>query len=59
ILYTGYSFSAGPDTPPFIRNYEYENTYSGDQLDRSIITYTLSGQGTNNYITILRFYYRE
>lgn len=59
ILYEGFSTSAGPASPPFTRNYEYENSYAGNQLYKSVVTYSLSGQGTNNYVTVLRFYYKQ
>jgi hypothetical protein len=57
ILYQGLSFSADPVGLPFTRNYDFDNTYSGDQLNKSIVTYSLSGQGNNHYVNILRFYY--
>lgn len=57
ILYQGRSVSSGPASLPFSRNYEFENTYSGDQLNKSIVTYSLSGQGSNRYVKVLRFYY--
>ena len=56
ILYQG--FSAG-GAPPYTRNYEYGNSYSDDQLDKSVIDYSLLGQGTGNYTYVLRFYYKE
>jgi len=55
ILYTGYSTADG--TKPYTRTYEYDNSYSGDQLDRCSINYALLGQGTSKYTTVLRFYY--
>jgi len=57
ILYTGYSTDSG--TKPYTRNYEYDNSYTGDQLDRCSINYALLGQGTSKYTTVLRFYYKE
>ncbi len=59
ILYSGRSVSSGPAATPFSLNYEFDNTYSGDQLKKSIVTYSLSGQGSNRYIKILRFYYSD
>jgi hypothetical protein len=59
ILYQGFSTSAGPASPPFTRNYEFENTYNGDQLDNSVVTYSLLGQGTNHYVKVIRFYYTQ
>jgi hypothetical protein len=59
ILYQGRSVSSGPAALPFSRNYEFDNTYSGDQLNKSIVTYSLSGQGSNHYVKVLRFYYRD
>jgi len=57
ILYKGFSVSAGANSPGFTRNYEFDNTYNGDQLFKSVVTYTLQGQGNNKYVTILRYYY--
>ncbi len=57
ILYTGYSTSSG--TAPYKRNYEYDNSYNGGQLTRSVINYALLGQGTSKYTTVIRFYYKE
>jgi hypothetical protein len=57
ILYTGYSTVNG--NTPYTRNYEYDNSYSGDQLDKCSINYSLLGQGTSKYTTVLRFYYNQ
>jgi hypothetical protein len=57
ILYKGFSASADPASPPFTRNYEFVNSYNAGQLNNSIVTYSLSGQGTNHYVNVLRFYY--
>jgi hypothetical protein len=57
ILFSGVSTDGSTVSIPFNRDYVYKNTYSGDQLDRSEITFTLSGQGNNNYVTVVNFYY--
>ena len=53
-LYNGL-FAANGQT--FVRNYQFENVYSNGDLDNSMVTYTLTGQGTSNYVTWLKFYY--
>ena len=57
ILYNGHSTTSG--TAPYTRNYEFDNSYSGDQLDRSLVNYALLGQGTSKYTTVIRFYYKQ
>jgi hypothetical protein len=57
ILYTGLFAGNGQAQQSFIRNYEFENTYKGDELDHSQVTYTLSGQGSSRYVNYLKFYY--
>ncbi|MES1221947.1 MAG: hypothetical protein ABUT20_41000 [Bacteroidota bacterium] len=59
ILYTGYSASSGAAPSSYTRNYEFNNSFSGDQLDKSVIDYSLIGQGSSKYTYILRFYYKE
>jgi hypothetical protein len=59
ILYKGFSLSAGPGSPAYTRDYEFINLYIGDQLSKSTINYSLLGQGTGKYTTLLRFYYGE
>jgi len=54
ILYNGL-FAGGGQS--FVRNYQFENVYSNGDLDNSMVTYTLTGQGTSNYVTWLKFYY--
>ena len=59
ILYQGYSLSADPASPPYTRDYEFSNSYSGNQLNQSVINYSLVGRGTGSYTNVLRFYYKE
>jgi len=53
-LYNGLFTGTGQS---FVRNYQFENVYSNGDLDNSMVTYTLTGQGTSNYVTWLKFYY--
>jgi hypothetical protein len=59
IDYIGNTLSSGLVTPPYTRNFEYDNSFENGQLSRSVITYTLQGQGTGHYIYILRIYYNK
>ncbi|MEP6749800.1 MAG: hypothetical protein ABJB86_18825 [Bacteroidota bacterium] len=59
ILYTGYSLSAGPASPPYTRDYEFNNSFSDNQLNKSVVDYSLAGQGSSKYTNVLRFYYKE
>jgi hypothetical protein len=56
ILYQGLSTGGAQ---PYTRNFDYNNQYGGDQLDKSVVDYTLLGQGTGHYTNVLRFYYKE
>jgi hypothetical protein len=59
ILYLGTSVRSGPAPVSYTRNYEFTNTFNGDQLDKSIIDYSLTGQGSSKYTNVLRYYYRQ
>ncbi len=56
MFYQGFSTGAAQ---PYTRNYQYDNSYTSDQLNQSVINYSLKGQGTGNYTYVLRFYYGE
>jgi hypothetical protein len=58
ILYQGYTASSG-STAPYTRDYEFDNAFAGNQLNNSVVVYTLVGQGVNKYTTVLRFYYKD
>jgi hypothetical protein len=57
ILFSGVSTDGSSVSIPFNRDYVFKNNYNGDQLDESSITYTLTGQGNNHYVTVVKFYY--
>jgi hypothetical protein len=59
ILYTGFPLSAGPASPPYTQDYEFNNSFSDNQLNKSVVDYSLVGQGSSKYTTVLRFYYNE
>lgn len=59
IAYQGFSISAGPASPPYTRDYDFTNSYAGDQLNKSIVDYSLQGQGNSKFTNVLRFYYKD
>ena len=39
------------------RNTKYKNEYLGDLLKKSVVTFSLTGQGNISYINHIRYYY--
>jgi hypothetical protein len=59
IVYGGYSVSNGPGAFKVTRSFDYDNTYTDDLLKRSVVTYSVHGQGSVHYSKVLRYYYRQ
>jgi hypothetical protein len=58
IVYTGRSLSNAAIAPVITRSYDYINTFKDDLLQRSLVTYSLKGEGSGTYTRALRYYYR-
>lgn len=57
IFYKGYSIYGGAEPLTVTRNTEYKNEYLGDLLKKSVVTFSLTGQGNISYINHIRYYY--
>lgn len=58
IVYTGHSLSNAAIAPVITRSYDYINTFNDNLLQRSLVTYSLKGEGSGSYTRVLRYYYQ-
>ncbi len=56
--YSGYSSDGGPVPLTVIKGIDFQNEYDNDMLLKSIVTFSLTGQGTIHYINDIRYYYK-
>lgn len=56
--YSGYSTDGGPVPLQVIKSIEYQNEYDKDLLLKSIVSFSLNGQGTIHYINHVSYYYK-
>jgi hypothetical protein len=59
IVYGGYSVNIAAGAFKVTRSYDYKNTYTNDLLKRSVVTYSVHGQGSVHYSKVLRYYYQQ
>jgi YD repeat-containing protein len=57
ILYKGFSNSGGTQPLNVTRTTEYKNEYSNDFLQKTMVTFSLTGQGSIAYVNFIRYYY--
>jgi hypothetical protein len=56
--YTGFSSDGGTVPLTVNKSIDFQNEYDNDLLLRSIVTFSLTGQGTIHYVNNIRYYYR-
>ena len=57
ILYKGFSSSGGTQPLNVTRTTEYKNEYANDFLQKTMVTFSLTGQGNIAYVNYIRYYY--
>jgi hypothetical protein len=58
LSYSGYSSNGGIVPLTVLKGVEYKNEYNNDLLLKSIVTFSVTGQGNIHYVNDIRYYYK-
>ena len=58
ISYKGYALYGGPEALTVLRASDFENEYVNNEIEKSKVSFSLTGQGNIHYINFIRYYYK-